>query len=161
MNLQRLLGLTKVTLIYLIMGSVSTQSNAQIFEEVSPLNLGRVAVIKNDTQGTLTVDRFDNVSYSEHFRIILPGLAGVYRLSGAPPNTGFFFSASARSASFSANLGVETFIIESLHYDNYDVSDDLGNLYLKIGATIRTSGNGPLIYSDAPYSTIIDVTYNF
>lgn len=141
---------------------IQNSAIAQTFEETSPLDLGRVAVIKNDTQGTLTVDRFDNISHSNHFRVIIPGLAGVYTLSHAGPRTGIFFTANMRTSTLNpSNSAVESFVIDSLDYDNYQVTDATGQLLFKLGATIKTSGNGNLIFSEAQYNALVDVTFNY
>jgi hypothetical protein len=149
-----------IALITLLFG-VSV-AHAQTFTQISPLDFGRIAVISNNTQSTLTVDRFDNVSASNNIRIIIPGKAAVLLVSNAAPRTGIFFTASARTSEMSpAGSAVETFTFDSLNYDNYQVTDANGELEFKLGATIKTSGNNNLIFSEAPYSALIDVTLNY
>ena len=138
----------------------SNDTYSQSFEELSPLDMGRVAVIRNDTVGNLSVDRFDRVSHSNHFRVIIPGKAAVYQLSGAAARTGYFFSAVARQTVFPINPGVETFTIESLSYDDYQVTDANGSLLFKLGANIETSGNGRLLFATEPYTVLVDVTFS-
>jgi hypothetical protein len=71
--------------------------HAQVIQQLQPLSFGTIAIINNSQPGTLTIDRFGNVTSSNNFRIVLPPQEAVFQLYNLAPNTGISITLSHSS----------------------------------------------------------------
>ena len=121
--------------------------------EVQPLHFGVFALVNNTTVSTLIIPYTNsNPIASAKLFPLSHGQAGHYQLSGYPA----FMPLILTIADFQLTIGLaEPFTVGSFTYDPV-VTDGNGDVLVKIGATMSTSGS-TVNYGDAAYSGNIDI----
>ena len=128
-----------------------------LMTEVQELKFGNYAITGNDRGSVLIVPYTGAAPWATNkIYIISAGQAGHYQLSGFPANTPLnitipdFFLTLPESESFK----IGQFTHENL------ITDSSGNAFLKLGATLYTSGNGNP-YDDGSYFGNMVITIDF
>jgi len=124
-----------------------------------PINFGTVVVVNNDSPGTLSIDRFGNMSASSNFRIIASGEPASFSVTGLPPfsNTSILVT----SVDEDMNPGrpyTETFTFSVTSFEPSARADANGDSSFNVGGTITLSGSGDNVYENATYETSFRVT---
>jgi hypothetical protein len=149
--------------VLIIIFVISTVSVAQVeVELVQPLDFGQVVVLRNDSVGTYVIDKRGRINYSTNFGIITPGQNGLYRVSGLTPNTVRTFNIVSIATEMNTNGGAfnETFDIAITDFDNERVVDSNGEVLIRFGGTISTSGSTGVNFEATPYNATIQFTIN-
>lgn len=148
-------------LIYLLLFTLSANCLSQIVEEI-PISFGTIALVNNDTQGSLSIDIFGNVSVDSNFRVITPGNFGVFQVSGLPANSSLAVDVSVTNPSMNPGRAfVETFVFSVTSFDALARANASGDATVRVGGTITTSGSGSRNFEQASYESQIRVTINF
>lgn len=140
---------------------LSNAASAQIVEDV-PISFGTVAVVNNDSSGSLSVDIFGNLSVDSNFRVITPGNFGVFSISGLPANSSLPVEISVTNPSMNPGRAFnETFVFSVNSFDQTARADARGEATIRVGGTITTSGSGSRNFEQASYESQIRITINF
>ncbi|MFK7840157.1 MAG: hypothetical protein AB8B83_07470 [Bdellovibrionales bacterium] len=113
--------------------------NAQSIVRVQEMDFGEAAIRRNDTVYDILLTSAGNTSAGSNFNFVSTGRQGIYRLTGAAP-----------SRPITVNVTVDQQMVaagQAMVIDNFDVdaptqTDVNGEAVIRIGARIRTNGNG-------------------
>jgi len=146
---------------FLLISIASFKTIAQIVEDI-PISFGTIAVVHNDTVGSLAIDIFDNLSVDNNFRVITPGNFGVFTVSGLPSNSSLPVEISVTNPTMNPSRAFdESFIFSVSSFDQTARADASGNASIRVGGTITTSGTGNRNFEQATYASQIRITINF
>jgi hypothetical protein len=148
--------------VFLLFATFSTSiSWAQIVEEI-PISFGTIALVHNDSVGSLSIDIFDNLSVDNNFRVITPGNFGVFNISGLPANSALPVQVNITNSTMNPGRAFdESFTFSVSSYDQTARADASGNATIRVGGTITTSGTGNRNFEQATYESQIRITINF
>jgi hypothetical protein len=129
--------------------------NAQVIQQLQPLSFGTIAIVNNSQAGTLTIDRFGNVTSNTNFRIVLPPQEAVFQLYNLAPNTGVSITLS-HSSNQLRPVGTSGEYLEFTltDYSRYLVVERDGTVEFRVGGTVSTTGSGSLNYAQAEHSIV-------
>jgi hypothetical protein len=149
---------TKYLMIFLAWAGAA---QAQVVEQQA-LNFGTVVLVHNDSEGSLTVDIFGNISLDNNFRIVTPGNHAIFGVSGLPANSSLPVTVSVTNPTMNPRqVFDESFVLSITSYDQQARTDEFGDATIRVGGTITTSGSSNLNFAQATYESQIRVTINF
>ncbi|RVT45428.1 hypothetical protein EMM73_13265 [Rheinheimera sediminis] len=147
-------------LLSIITLAFSFLATANVFVE-QPLTFGQVVVLDNSTPHTLTVPAYGPVLSSSGLRMIKGGQPGIYTITGLEGPRAISLSVDLPVLSNSAFGSTDRF--ELTHLDMPDVvySNEAGEVQLRIGATVQTSGSGTTHYLNETFSFPVVITLSY
>ncbi len=142
--------------------STST-AKAQVFQTLNDFNYGEIIVLKNDAQYDYTVGPQNSSPLTfdpSQFTVLTGAVRARFRLTGAPGNTALNISVSATDV-LKDGVGPEMFEITDLEIrPNNPQTNGAGRRVIRIGSTLRTSGDGTFYYGGS-YTGMVDVTVSW
>lgn len=133
-----------------------------VIEEVQPLTLGKVAIIKNDKPYVYSISHMGEKRIDAAFKVIEPAEVGLFRVAGLPASSHINTEVSTTNTFFNtASPPPELLAFEINGYDDPIRTDPAGEAILRVGGKLTTSGSGSLAFSDSQQTANIKVTINF
>ena len=130
--------------------------------EVEELAFGTLAILKNNVASQITINTNNQINFTNHIRVLVPGHRGEYLLSAYAPFTELFTSANILLTETSSSAPPsEQFTLTSLDTAPSVTTDANGTATVYIGGTIQTSGNASGTYYDTPYFVTFELAINF
>ena len=114
---------------------------AQTVTEIQPLSLGAIAVSKNSTKESLTIQLDGKTKRSSGIIPTVPGSVGQFALNGFPSSQSLAVSIDPVVLSLAGDGLGKTFSL-GFSYFPLVTTDANGDAVLDIGATLKTSGDG-------------------
>jgi hypothetical protein len=140
----------------------SANVSSQTLEESQALDLGRIAVIDNDTVGTVFINKDAFTTVSGGVRILVPGRPAIFEARGFDSNRRLFISVQANQAgTVTSEVSQEQFTVEAYDAEEFITTDAQGNADFVVGARFATSGSGSENFRDTVYSATYTVTVNY
>ncbi|WDE12072.1 DUF4402 domain-containing protein [Thalassomonas haliotis] len=129
---------------------------------IEPLSFGTIAVLDNSVASDITISQTDQTTIVNHIRVIEPGRAAEFVLTDLPGNVQVFTSATVTQMVTTTvdPAPTEQFTLVSVDTAPSVTTDGTGYASIKVGGTLRTSGNGGS-YVDVQYRASLQLTFNY
>ena len=129
---------------------------------IDTLSFGTIAVLDNSSTSEITVTSTNNISCTNHIRILIPGHRGEFLLTSYPTYTPVFTTATVLVAETSSPAPTSAqFTLVNLETASSVTTDGTGFASVYVGGTIQTSGNASSQYFDSDYTATYELTFNF
>ena len=128
---------------------------AQSIEIVRQIDFGEVIVKNNDSVHEINVSHFGGYSADPAFIFLSTPLSGIYRLRGATP--GQTISNVTITVTQQVTTGGQQFNIDNFDIDYPSIVDGSGEALIRVGARLRTSGNGLMYYNLTDFLGFMDL----
>ena len=138
---------------------IPTLLNAQTLTTTQKLDFGESVITENDRRYAMNVNSNGSFLSDPAFVVLRIPNEGVYQVTGLPPST--MISAIKIRAETQLLGPGQDFIIDSFDVDAPDRSDVNGELIIRIGARLQTSGTGVAYTQSAQYDSNINVEIEF
>lgn len=139
---------------------LSTLVSANVFIE-QPLSFGKVVVLDNSEPHTLTVPAYGPVLSSVGLRMIQGGQPGIYTVTGLDGPRAIALSADLPVLSTTSYGSADRFELISLDMPAMVYSNEAGEVQIRVGATIQTSGSGTTHYLNETFSFPVNITLSY
>jgi len=141
---------------------VSKNIAAQEVQVIRPLSFGTVAVLDNDSVGSIAIDYLGNTRISTNFAVIELPEAGIFRLVGYPANSTLFVTGSIIQAQTSSpQVSPEQFELVSVDTPiSVNIEND-GTAEFGVGGELVTSGSTNETFGNQEYTARLLITVNF
>tara|TARA_R110002167_G_scaffold333039_2_gene540053 strand:- start:322 stop:807 length:486 start_codon:yes stop_codon:yes gene_type:complete len=148
-------------LIVILLLLFTSIANAAV-TEVEKLDFGTLAVLRNDSVSEITINLDNQITFTNHIRVLVPGHRGEYLLSSYEPFKELFISANiVQTETSSPAAPSQQFTLISLSSVPTITTDLNGDATVFVGGTIASSGNAVGIYYDTAYTVIFELSINF
>lgn len=152
------------TLLVAICCAMATKTvQAQTFDTLNDFEYGEIVVLKNDAQYDYTVGPQNSspITFNPtEFTVLTGATRARFRLLNGPGNTALSVVVSATNV-LKDGVGPEMFEITDLEIrPNNPQTNGAGRRVIRIGSTLRTSGDGTFYYA-GNYSGVVDVTVSW
>lgn len=129
---------------------------------IEPLSFGTIAVLDNSVASDIIISQTDQTTIVNHIRVIEPGRAAEFVLTDLPGNVQVFTSATITQMTTTTvdPAPTEQFTLVSVDTAPSVTTDGTGYASIKVGGTLRTSGNGSS-YVDVQYRARLQLTFNY
>jgi hypothetical protein len=152
----------KYTFCLLAVLTTAADAYGQTLEESQALDLGRIAVIDNDSVGTIFINKDSFTSVSGGVRILTTGRPAIFEARGFDSNRRLFISVQPNQAgTVTSDVSQEQFTVEAYDAEEFITTDAQGNADFVVGARFATSGSGSENFRDTVYSATYTVTVNY
>jgi hypothetical protein len=109
--------------------------------ELSPLSIGTIAIVDNQSVGRVSIGRDGSYSESGPIVLLTPGSPGSYRLQGFSPSSMLSFSVISTALTPPGGSGA-ILEVTAFDYPGVVVTDAAGATNLTLGLELSTTGNG-------------------
>lgn len=148
-------------LIVILLLVYTSIANAAV-TEIEKLDFGTLAVLSNDSVSEITINLDNQITFTNHIRVLLPGHRGEYLLSAYEPFKELFISANiVQTETSSTAAPSQQFTLLSLSSVSAITTDLNGDATVFVGGKIASSGNAVGIYYDTAYTVIFELSINF
>jgi len=129
---------------------------------IEPLSFGTIAVLDNSVTSDITISQTSQTTIVNHIRVIEPGNAAEFVLTDLPGNVQVFTTVSVTQMTTTTvnPAPTEQFTLVSVDTAPFVYTDGTGYASIKVGGTLRTSGNGGN-YVDVQYQASLQLTFNY
>jgi len=135
--------------------SVHSGVFAQSIVRVQEMDFGEAVVKRNDAQYSMMVTSAGNLSADSNFIHVAPIAEGVYRLTGAAANRPITVNITVDQQMITAG---QQMIIDNFDIDAPTQTDASGEALIRVGARVRTNGNGVNYIGDADYLALMTLS---
>ena len=138
---------------------ISSPTQAQTINIIQDINFGEAVVMDNSMQHEIVVDSNGSFSIDPAFSVVTNPSEGEYLVTGLPALQPII---SVTVTIDQQLIGVgEDFIIDNFDIDAPAVSDNFGELPIRIGARLRTSGSGIPYQASTGFASSMTLTVNY
>ena len=141
---------------------VSKQVYAQEVQVIRPLRFGTVAVLDNDSVGSISIDYLGNTRISTNFAVVELPSTGIFRLVGYPANATLVVTGAVIQAqTTSPQASPEQFELVSVDTPlSVNIESD-GTAEFSVGGELVTSGSTIETFGNQEYTARLLITVNF
>ena len=150
----------KTTPLLMLLLAVPASATVTLIE---PLSFGTIAVLDNSVASDITISQTSQTFIVNHIRAIEPGNAAEFVLTDLPGNVEVFTTATVTqmtTGTIDPTPPTEQFTLVSVDTAPSVTTDGTGYASIKVGGTLRTSGNGGH-YFDVRYRAALLLTFNY